>query len=69
MFHEVHNELEPVPTQVASMITQWVHAHVGETIGAGGDGIISGAQDQTRASGNSTTGRAHSAEIAGTSKL
>ena len=40
MYHEVHNEVDPAPDRVAQMITDWVHAHIGETFSS-----IPGAQD------------------------
>ena len=33
MYHEVHNELEPVPTDLAKMITAWVHRQIGDIPG------------------------------------
>jgi hypothetical protein len=33
MLHEVHNEHEPVPTNLAKTITTWVHRLIGETGG------------------------------------
>ncbi|WWD17260.1 hypothetical protein CI109_101698 [Kwoniella shandongensis] len=32
MYHEVHNELEPVPSNLAKTITEWVHARAGVTV-------------------------------------
>jgi hypothetical protein len=34
MLHEVHNELEPVPTDLAATITEWVHRQIGTGAGA-----------------------------------
>ncbi|RSH87302.1 hypothetical protein EHS25_003211 [Saitozyma podzolica] len=31
MLHEVHNELEPTPQDLAKLISDWVHAHIGDT--------------------------------------
>jgi hypothetical protein len=31
MLHEVHNELEPTPLDLAKLVSDWVHAHIGET--------------------------------------
>jgi hypothetical protein len=30
MYHEVHQELEPTPTNLANTITAWVHRLIGE---------------------------------------
>ena len=40
MFHEVHNEFDPTPGQLATLITEWVHAHLGTTSGAA-PGVVS----------------------------
>ena len=42
MFHEVHNEFDPTPGQLAALITEWVHAHLGTT-----SGIASGVTTDT----------------------
>ncbi|WVF71485.1 hypothetical protein IAT40_006291 [Kwoniella sp. CBS 6097] len=42
MYHEVHNELEPTPTDLAKTITDWVHARAGAGTGTGtGAGLLS----------------------------
>ncbi|WVQ86065.1 hypothetical protein IAT38_008233 [Cryptococcus sp. DSM 104549] len=30
MYHEVHNELEPTPTELATTVTEWINARLGE---------------------------------------
>jgi hypothetical protein len=34
MYHEVHNELEPVPTDLAKTISAWIHARLGAPVDA-----------------------------------
>nr|XP_019011139.1 esterase/lipase [Kwoniella pini CBS 10737]OCF49920.1 esterase/lipase [Kwoniella pini CBS 10737] len=47
MYHEVHNELSPIPENLAKTIGEWVHAHTSSS------SAITGAQDQSTGVGNS----------------
>jgi hypothetical protein len=38
MYHEVHNEIGPTPTELANKITAWVHARL-DTGGAASRGM------------------------------
>ncbi|KAK8864442.1 hypothetical protein IAR55_001691 [Kwoniella newhampshirensis] len=64
MYHEVHNELEPVPTNLAKTISDWVHARIGETETQ----VFAGAQDCTSA-GTAADEGAQTATGVGISKL
>ncbi|WVR07084.1 hypothetical protein IAU60_004123 [Kwoniella sp. DSM 27419] len=47
MYHEVHNELDPVPANLAKIVTDWVHARAGAT--SSGSATAEGVQPDTSA--------------------
>lgn len=36
--HEVHNEYEPAPSNLASLISEWIHERIGQTSGSAQSG-------------------------------
>ncbi len=64
MYHEVHNEFEPVPTQLANMISQWIDAHIDGPIGSTNE-TVPGLHDQSRvgASGSPVDGAVGSSKL------
>lgn len=77
MYHEAHNEFEPVPTQVAHMISEWIHARSGDPMGLEtSDGMqrmissaVSGAQDRQALADRGLMDERATVRHAGDSKL